>query len=161
VKKALFAVEIPKKVQVVDLTRDKPKIKTDTEKMRRVFINIIKNAFDAMPNGGRLTIKSTKIGNSVAFSFSDTGIGIPKEIMEKLGSPLTTTKAKGMGFGLPICKRFVEAHGGNISAESEIGKGTTFTVIVPIEPKLEQDHDFCVNLPESPVKERAGKRISP
>jgi PAS domain S-box-containing protein len=161
VKKSLFAVEIPKKVQVVDLTRDKPKIKTDTEKMRRVFINIIKNAFDAMPNGGRLTIKSTKIGNSVAFSFSDTGIGIPKEIMEKLGSPLTTTKAKGMGFGLPICKRFVEAHGGNISAESEIGKGTTFTVIVPIEPKLEQDHDFCVNLPESPVKERAGKRISP
>jgi PAS domain S-box-containing protein len=151
VKEALFAVEIPRKIQAVDQTRVKPEIEVDAEKMKRVFINIIKNAFDAMPDGGRLTIKSTKIGNSVAFSFSDTGTGMPKEIMDKLWSPLITTKAKGMGFGLSICKRFVEAHGGKISVRSTIGKGSTFTVTLPIQPHIEESEKVCVKMPEHVV----------
>jgi hypothetical protein len=68
-----------------------------------------------------------------------TGMGISEENLKKLFGPLFTTKAKGMGLGLSICKRVVEAHGGTISVESIIDKGTTFTIIVPIEPKLDEN----------------------
>jgi signal transduction histidine kinase len=71
-------------------------------------------------------------------TFSDTGIGMSKATLEKLWTPLFTTKAKGMGFGLAICKRFVEAHGGSISVKSALGKGTTFTVTIPIQPKIKE-----------------------
>ena len=71
-------------------------------------------------------------------SFSDTGVGMSRKTLEKLWTPLFTTKAKGMGFGLPICKRFIEAQGGSISVESTPGKGTTFLVTFPIEPKIEE-----------------------
>jgi len=149
VKEALSLVKVPKNIQVSDSTESEPRIKIDGEKMKRVFVNIIKNAIDAMPKGGKLTIKSKKIGSSLEIAFTDTGIGMPKDIVEKLWTPLFTTKAKGMGFGLPICKRVVEAHGGNISAESTVGKGTTFTVTIPIEPKLEGGEKIWVNIPES------------
>ena len=137
-KDALALVDVPANVQIVDFTEDKPKIKVDADKMKRAFINIIKNSFDAMPEGGKLTIKSKKTRNKVEIAFTDTGAGIPKETLESLFIPLFTTKAKGMGFGLAICKRVIEAHGGKISVESTVGKGTTFTLIIPIEPKLER-----------------------
>ena len=86
----------------------------------------------------KLTIKSDKVDGNVAFSFSDNGTGISKETIEKLWTPLFTTKAKGMGFGLPICKRIIETHGGAISIESAPRKGTTFTITIPIEPKTEE-----------------------
>jgi PAS domain S-box-containing protein len=138
VKEALSLVEIPKNVKIKDLTTHKPKVTVDPEKIKRVFTNIIKNAFEAMPKGGTLTIKSRKVDDNVEILFIDTGVGMAKETLEKLWTPLFTTKAKGMGFGLPICKRFVEAHGGCITAESALGKGTTFTVKIPIEPKTEK-----------------------
>ncbi len=73
-----------------------------------------------------------------------------KETLEKLWTPLFTTKAKGMGFGLPICKRFIEAHGGTICAKSTIGKGSTFIVTIPIEPKpSEGGEKVWVKMPES------------
>ena len=65
-------------------------------------------------------------------AFTDTGVGIPEDVMRQLWTPLFTTKANGMGLGLCICKRVIEAHGGRISVESAVGKGTTFTVVVPI-----------------------------
>jgi signal transduction histidine kinase len=121
----------------------------DMEKMKRVCVNLIKNAVDAMPKGGKLTIKSNTMDDQLEMVFIDTGIGITKEVLQKLWSPLFTTKAKGMGFGLPICKRVVEAHDGSISVESTVGKGTTFTVTIPIEPKLEGGGNVWVNVPES------------
>jgi signal transduction histidine kinase/putative methionine-R-sulfoxide reductase with GAF domain len=136
VREALSAVEIPESVHVVDLTESKPKIKVDVEKLKRTFLNIIKNAIEAMPKGGTLTIKSRMVGDDVEFVFSDTGIGMSKKTLKNLWTPLFTTKARGMGFGLPICKRFVEAHGGGISVESTFRRGTTFTVTVPIKPKM-------------------------
>jgi len=120
IKEALALVKIPKNIRVLDLTEDKPKIKIDVEKMKRVFVNIIKNSVDAMPKGGKLAVRSKKIGSTLEIIFTDTGVGMPKDILEKIWKPLFTTKAKGMGFGLAICKRFVEAHGGNISVESTV-----------------------------------------
>ena len=67
------------------------------------------------------------------FAFADTGVGISEEILEKLWTPLFTTKSKGMGLGLPICKRLVEAHGGKITVWSRVGEGATFTVNVPFD----------------------------
>jgi PAS domain S-box-containing protein len=130
---ALAQVKLPRRVRVVDLTRNQPKILLDTQKMKRVFVNIIQNAADAMPKGGTLTIKSAKSHDRLQVAFTDTGTGIPREVLAKLWSPLLTTKAKGMGFGLPIAKRLVEAHGGSIAVESNLGKGSTFTLMLPLE----------------------------
>jgi signal transduction histidine kinase len=134
---ALSLLEIPEKIQIVDATEDNPTVKADTEKMRRVFVNIIKNAFDAMPEGGNLAVKSREVKGKLEIAFKDTGTGMSKETLSKLegGVPLFTTKAKGMGFGLPICRRIVEVHGGKISVESKIGKGTKVTVTIPVKPK--------------------------
>jgi len=148
-KEALSLVKIPKNIQVKNLTRDNPRISVDIEKMRRVFINIIKNALEAMPKGGTLTIRSKKSDSNVEFSFTDTGEGMTKCVLDKLWSPLFTTKAKGMGFGLPICKRMVEAHRGKISVKSEIAKGSTFTITVPINPETDGGEQVWVNMPES------------
>jgi len=148
-KDALSSVEIPENIQVSDKTQRKPRIKIDIDKMRRVFVNIIKNAVDAMPNGGRLTITSREMKDCVVISFSDTGIGISREVASKIWTPLFTTKAKGMGFGLPICKRIVEGHGGKITVESISGKGSTFTMTLPIEPKIEENQETWINVPES------------
>jgi signal transduction histidine kinase len=136
-KEALAFVRVPENVQVLDLTRDTPPMKVDADKLKRAFVNVIANAIDAMPDGGKLTVKSKKSGGKVEITFADTGAGIPKETLERLFIPLFTTKARGMGFGLAICKRIIEAHGGKISVESTVGKGTTFTLIIPTEPRLE------------------------
>jgi PAS domain S-box-containing protein len=131
----LALIKLPEKIQLTDATKDKPVIKVDTGKINRVFVNLIKNASDAMPNGGTLTITSKGSGDNVEIAFKDNGVGMSKETVSKLWTPLFTTKAKGMGFGLVICKRIVEAHSGKITAESAIGKGTTFTVTLPVNPK--------------------------
>jgi len=149
IKDALTLVKVPKNIRTSDLTENKPKIEVDVEKTKRVFVNIIKNAIEAMPKGGKLIIKSKKTNSKLSFAIIDTGTGIPKKILEKLWTPLFTTKAKGIGLGLPICKRMVEAHGGTIFVESTVGKGTTFTVTIPIKPKLEGGEKIWVNMPES------------
>jgi signal transduction histidine kinase len=111
-------------------------MKLDVHKMRRVFLNLIRNAVEAMPKGGTLTITSSRIGDNLHITFEDTGEGMTTETLAKLWSPLFTTKAKGMGLGLAIIKRFVEAHEGSISVETELGKGSTFTVTLPIKRSL-------------------------
>jgi PAS domain S-box-containing protein len=135
-KDALTKVKIPKGVHVVNLTENQPPIKLDVHKMRRVFMNLIRNAFDAMPKGGTLTITSSRIGGSLHIAFKDTGEGMTRETLAKLWSPLFTTKAKGMGLGLAIIKRFVEAHEGSIDVESKPREGSTFTVTLPIKRGL-------------------------
>jgi len=149
IKDALTSIKIPKNTRTSDLTENKPKIKVDAPKIERVFVNIIKNAIAAMPKGGTLTITSKESNGNLQIAFIDTGVGMPKEVMEKIWIPLFTTKAKGMGLGLPICKRIVEAHGGDISVESIVNKETTFTVTIPIKPKLEGGEKIWVNVPES------------
>ena len=118
---------------VVKQVTDPSKFKADPDKLERVFINLVTNAVDAMPDGGSISIIGKEANNVLELSFTDTGIGISDEALPKLFLPLSTTKAQGMGFGLAIVKRIVEAHGGTISFKTAKGKGTTFTVTLPIE----------------------------
>lgn len=146
----LSLLEVPNNIQVINLTESDPRIKADIEKLNRAFVNLIKNAIDAMPYGGKLAIKSTGTNDNVEFTFADTGMGMTKEQMGKIWAPFFTTKAKGMGLGLPICKGIIEAHKGYITVESMPGIGTTFTVTIPIEPKpTEGGEKVWVNVPES------------
>jgi signal transduction histidine kinase len=87
-----------------------------------------------MPEGGRLLIRVKKGVDGVVISVGDTGLGIPEESKERIFSPLYTTKAGGMGLGLTYCRRAIEAQGGSIDFESEVGVGTTFTVKLPLAP---------------------------
>lgn len=148
-KEALSFVQIPRNIKILNSIQSGPRIKIDVQKMKRVFINIIKNSIDAMPKGGKLTVMSKKKNDNLEIAFADTGIGMIEDVLEEIWTPFSTTKAKGMGLGLPICKRIVEMHGGNISVESKIGKGTTFTVTIPIKPKLEGGEKVWVNMQES------------
>ena len=147
---SLEMCQVPEKVKIVNCLKSETNLKLDSDKTKRVFINLIKNAIDAMPNGGKLTINSKQVDEGLELSFSDTGIGISDEVMPKLFSPLYTSKAQGMGFGLAICKRIIEAHGGKITVKTAKDKGTTFTVTLPIEPKPEIGGEkIWINTPES------------
>jgi signal transduction histidine kinase len=139
VKEALAMIQIPQNIQLIDLSEDEAVMKMDLEKVKRVFDNLIKNAVDAMPDGGKLTIATHLSEGNVKFVFADTGTGMAKEVTEKLWTPFLTTKSKGMGLGLSICKRFIEAHGGTISVATEVGKGTTFTITMPTDLQTKED----------------------
>jgi len=144
----LSIIQTPQNIEVQNLTKDHPVIEVDISKMSRVFANIIKNAFDSMPNGGTLTVTCKKSNRNLEVYFVDTGEGMSKETIGKLWTPLFTTKAKGMGFGLAICKRIVEAHGGGISAESIIGTGTTIMVTIPLDRHTPKEKEtLCINEP--------------
>jgi PAS domain S-box-containing protein len=130
----LLSMTIPNTVKIVDHTQSFPTIWVDASKMERVFVNLAKNALEAMPNGGTLEIASYQNAEDLDFTFSDTGKGMPDNVLEKLFTPLFTTKPIGMGLGLPICKRIVEAHGGKITVQSTPNKGTTFTIKLPTQP---------------------------
>jgi PAS domain S-box-containing protein len=132
VEDALTHLKIPAEIRVVDSTQNETKMILDAEKMRRVFLNLLQNAIDAMPKGGTLTITSKRSNGRVEIVFRDTGVGMTEETMRKLWNPLYTTKAKGMGFGLAISRRVVEAHEGSITVESRPGEGSTFTVSLPL-----------------------------
>ncbi|MGA2240016.1 MAG: ATP-binding protein [Candidatus Bathyarchaeia archaeon] len=101
--------------------------------MRRVISNLVLNAVQAMPKGGELTISASRTNQSVLLSIQDTGVGIPQEDMSNLFRPLFTRKAQGQGLGLAVAKRIVEAHGGRIDVNSQVGVGSTFTITLPQE----------------------------
>lgn len=104
----------------------------DSGQIRRVFINMIRNAFQSMENGGKLKITTRKREDWAEIEFSDTGKGIAPENLDKLYQPFFTTKAKGIGLGLAVSKKIVDQHNGRIHLSSELGKGTTFTISLPI-----------------------------
>jgi PAS domain S-box-containing protein len=125
---ALESIKIPENI-VVDQTRlGRMEVEVDPQMMKRVLINMLNNAVDAMPEGGHIRIESREQGDEMEILLTDTGNGIPENILQHIWTPLFTTKAKGMGFGLSICKRLVECQGGSINVESVEGNGTTFTI---------------------------------
>jgi two-component system sensor histidine kinase HydH len=126
---------------VMNLVDGLPQVRADAQQLRQVFLNLAINAFDAMPQGGRLQVstslrRSTRRGASAAFleiRFRDDGIGIPPADLRNLFIPFFTTKEKGTGLGLPISQRIIENHGGTIEVRSQPGSGSTFTVLLPVE----------------------------
>ena len=138
IEEALYFVKVPCRVKIIDKTQEEPEFKADKSKLARVFVNLLKNAIDAIPTIGNIKIKSTCTNGNVEISVTDTGIGISKETLSKLFYPLITTKAQGMGFGLAICKRIIDAHQGRITVKSKSGKGTKFTITLPVEPKFDK-----------------------
>ena len=134
-----LTVQVPEKIKVVHRFRETAELKVDNDKIERVFANLIENSLDAMPNGGTLTITSKEVNDQLQLSFCDTGMGISDEVLPKIFSPLFTTKAQGMGFGLAICKRIVEAHGGTITVQTKKDKGTAFTVTLPLETNVKRE----------------------
>jgi signal transduction histidine kinase/iron only hydrogenase large subunit-like protein len=112
--------------------QDMPTIIADETKLKQVFLNIILNAAQAMEGNGKLTINTIIDKKRIKIKIQDTGPGIPPEIMGKLFSPFFTTKEKGTGLGLAISYGIVERHGGKIDVNSELGKGSTFTISLPI-----------------------------
>jgi PAS domain S-box-containing protein len=131
VKETLSQVKTPENVKLITELGHLPEIKADRGMIKRAFLNLAMNGIQAMEKGGTLKISTKKTKEFIEISFKDTGIGLPKENMKKLFTPFFTTRAKGMGMGLPICKKFVEIHGGTIEVESEEEKGSTFTVKLP------------------------------
>jgi len=113
---------------------DIPEVMASTNQMRQVMLNILKNAKEAMPKGGTLTVRTAREGNKVMVHIQDTGTGIPEEIRDKIFEAFFTTKqkVKGVGLGLSVCYGIIKDHGGEIKVESEEGKGTTFTISLPI-----------------------------
>ncbi len=104
----------------------------DAGLLKQAFLNLILNAIQAMPNGGALTVESNREGNVIEIKISDTGMGITDENRKKLFNPFFTTKKDGTGLGLAITYRIIQNHKGDILVESEPGKGTTFTVRMPV-----------------------------
>jgi len=135
VTKSLSTITFPQGVVLKNEAESQAPMRLDVDKIRRAFVNLVTNAIEAMPNGGTLLIRTAETDSAVQFIFSDTGVGMPDEVMQRIFTPLYTTKAKGMGFGLSICKRIIEAHGGHIGVQSSPGKGTTFTVTLHKEVK--------------------------
>jgi signal transduction histidine kinase len=127
---ALAGRKVPENI-AVELPKTELKLKTDPTFLRRIITNLITNAIQAMPNGGKLTIDANGNDKVVVMSIQDTGVGIPEEAKANLFTPLFTTKAKGQGLGLAVVKRLVEALNGTISFESQAGKGTKFLVELP------------------------------
>lgn len=115
----------------VDVADDVPMASLDRNQIKQAFFNIIRNAMQAMANGGLLKIAVTSNDRFVIVSFTDTGPGIPPENLGSLFEPYFTTKAEGTGLGLMIVQRIVRDHGGEIEVRSEPGKGTTFTLFLP------------------------------
>jgi two-component system sporulation sensor kinase A len=128
---------IPRNVEVeVDIQKSAKVVKADAYYLNRILYNLVTNAVQAMPNGGKLTIQARKDRKDTVLSVGDNGVGIPEDIRSKMFTLMFTTKSKGQGFGLPVVKRMVESLGGTVTFESEVGKGTTFIVRLPPPKEL-------------------------
>ncbi len=130
---SIATITIPENIHLtVQVDRQLPKLKLDPLLLKRVMVNLMTNSVQAMPNGGKLTIRVSMEVSKAVIEIEDTGVGIPNEIRHKIFQPLMTTKSKGQGFGLAVAKRLVEAQNGKIVFESERGVGTKFTITFPL-----------------------------
>lgn len=116
----------------LDYAESLPRVPVDRNQMKQAFFNVIKNAFQAMPDGGALDIVLSSTADFLSASFRDTGSGIDRAEMGSVFEPFHTTKPGGSGLGLMIIQRIVQEHGGQIELVSEPGKGTNFTILLPL-----------------------------
>jgi signal transduction histidine kinase len=139
IHESLSWVSVPENIKIHNSTNGNPLfVKTDAEQINRVFTNIISNAIQSMSRDGELKIDAMTDDDYAWIQFKDNGCGIPEDNIEKIFEPLFTTKPKGIGLGLAITKRLVEQNEGQIEVSSQPGKGTTFTVKIPLEKRRQK-----------------------
>jgi signal transduction histidine kinase len=126
----LLKAELPPKVELQVEVPPDIVLFVDKQKLRQVFLNLLKNAAEAMPQGGKVLVQAERKGAQVLIRVSDTGAGMEPEVAEKVFDPFFTTKdrKKGYGLGLFVVHNIIQEHGGDISVESSPGRGTTFTI---------------------------------
>ena len=120
-----------------DFSTSLPKLEFDENQLKQVLLNLIKNAMNAIEQGGRLSLHARPDGNQVLISVQDTGIGMDDETLQKIFEPYYTNKATGTGLGLTIVYKIMKEHRGDITVKSRLGEGSTFTLSFPI-PKSER-----------------------
>ncbi|MBU0509575.1 PAS domain S-box protein, partial [bacterium] len=121
---------------VFELDTELPRVWADSQQIRQVLLNIIRNSLQEMKNGGILTISTQTLRDEVAMAVRDTGPGIPPENLEKIFEAFFTTKAAGSGLGLPVCSQIIRNHNGRIEASSRPGEGAQFIITLPAAGKL-------------------------
>lgn len=132
-QRALKKIPAPPSVNLIlQIEQNLPKIYADPHHVLQVMDNLINNAYQSMPEGGELTLSAQVQDEMILIRVQDTGIGISLEDQEKLFEPLFTTKTKGVGLGLVICKQLIETNNGRIDFQTEPDKGSVFTIFLPI-----------------------------
>lgn len=131
-------------VVVREFASNVPPVRADRQQLQQLFLNLFINAKDAMPQGGRLTVRvETSLAlKQIIVEVADTGVGIPHEILPRVLEPFFTTKpeGKGAGLGLAICRRIVQEHHGTLNITSEVGTGTTVRIMLPATGKTNSAH---------------------
>ncbi|MBE3568857.1 MAG: PAS domain S-box protein [Bacillales bacterium] len=118
---------------LVEMDQNLPAVYAESNQLKQVFINIIKNAIEVMPKGGNISIQSKVEKEYVCIMISDEGTGIPEEKIKKLGEPFYTTKERGTGLGLMVSFKIIKEHNGKVEVKSKVGEGTTFYIYLPIK----------------------------
>jgi signal transduction histidine kinase len=113
------------------LPADLPAVKLNQDLFKQALLNLMLNAAQAMPQGGELTIQATHESGDICLSLIDTGVGMGPDVLSRLFRPFFSTKPGGTGLGLATSRRIIRAHGGRLLVESEVGKGTKFTIRLP------------------------------
>ena len=140
--------DTPANIEVeVDIPESSRRIKADAYYLNRILSNLVTNAIQAMPFGGKLAIQTKKEETDTILSVKDTGVGIPENIRDKMFTLMFTTKSRGQGFGLPVVKRIPESLGGAVTFESQVGEGTTFTVRLPPPKRNKRENGLQVKKP--------------
>jgi signal transduction histidine kinase len=138
VREALETNPVPDTVRVtLDFPPDLPPALADADQVRIVFANLVRNAREAMPDGGALTVEGRRAGDRVEAAVRDSGVGIAPELLAKVTEPLYSTKARGLGLGLAIARAILEKNDGGLRVASEVGRGSTFTVVLRAAPREE------------------------
>lgn len=133
-----FAPEADKGgVEVVKyLDPELPRVMLDREAFRRALLNLVLNAKQAMPHGGQIVVRTAFEGDAVAVYLIDTGVGMDDRTASKMFEAFYSTKPGGSGLGLPTTQKIIAGHGGRISVQSDVGRGTQFTISLPVPPRL-------------------------
>ncbi|MHB1426989.1 MAG: protoglobin domain-containing protein [Gemmataceae bacterium] len=135
VREALDANPLPDTIQLtIDCPASLPPALADCDQVRIVFANLIRNAREAMPQGGRLTVTARAVDGAIETAVTDSGVGIPIEQLSRVMEPLYSTKARGLGLGLSIARAILEKNGGSLRVASEPDRGSTFTVFLQTDP---------------------------
>jgi two-component system sensor histidine kinase AtoS len=122
-------------IEIVDLCDKETRMPVDVEQLKQILLNLMKNSIEAMRQGGVLTVENRVDENYVNIHIRDTGEGIPPEHLNRIFDPFFSLKEDGTGLGLPITRRMVENHGGDMRIFSKVGEGTEIVISLPIQPR--------------------------